>query len=215
MGINMPMRSTVDAIFDNHDPQALPTGPREMFSNAPGAWDGRSTMLEPQVQNALNLWLPLKSRAQFPALHQLLESKKQEFHDGVLGLRYIHFARFLPSSDYSQLMVITSFDGDIGSYLMDFIGSMAGLFNAVLQYVAGAPPLPVEEHPDLFAAFVMAHNISAVKVVSAYPQLTTLEVLRLAGTRGNALHHRPPPPPSLPRPPAQVADASGAARAAS
>lgn len=195
MGIFMSMRSTADVIVDHFGqlaPPTLPTGARDLFSVAPGAWDGRSIAINTQVQNALNLWLPLKSRAQFPALQALLEARRADFHAGVLGLRNIHFARFLPSSDFSQLMVITSFDGDIESYLMDFVGSMAGLFNDILQYIAGAPPLPVEEHPELFAEFVMQHHLPA-KEISAYPQLTTLEVLRLSGIRGNTLYHQPSP----------------------
>ncbi|MEY2444386.1 MAG: hypothetical protein QOC57_1134 [Ilumatobacteraceae bacterium] len=212
----MPMRSTIDVINDNFMAVPTPqpaTGTRGDFSTQPGAWDGYSLSLEPQVQQPLNLWLPLKSRAQFPALQQLLLDKKEAFHQGVLGLRYVHFARFLPTSDYSQLLVITSFDGDIESYLMDFVGVIADLFNAVMQYIAGAPPLPIEEHPDEFKAFIFSHNISAAHEMAAYPQLTTLEVLNLAGMRGNQLRHQPPPPVRLPSPrrPANAGAERGAA----
>jgi hypothetical protein len=45
----------------------------------------------------------------------------------------------------------------------------------------------VQDHPDEFAAFVLAHNIDSGGVVSAYPQLTALEVLHVAGMRGNSI----------------------------
>jgi hypothetical protein len=188
----MSMRTAADAIAQRAllEQPGESTRSRAPFSPHAGAWDGWSTMLEPQVQVGLNLELPLKSRAQMADLAEVLKARQDVFHDGVLGLRSVHFARFLPSADYSSLLVLTAFDGDVESYLMDFIGTMAEAFNAIMVFIAGAPPLPVEQHPDEFAAFVFAHNNAAVGVISAYPQLTTLDVLRAAGIRDNSIIHR-------------------------
>lgn len=207
MGGHMSMRSTLDVLAANiaaSEPSVgvpvPPTGPRADFSTHPGAWDGFSISLEKQVQQPLNLWLPLRSPAQAPALGRYLIENAHGFHEGVLGLRYVHFARFLIAPDGSNLLVITAFDGDFESYLMDFVATMAPLFTGVMQYVAGAPPLPVERFPAEFMQFIRDHNQSKQGVISAYPPLTVLEILRLAGMRGNNLRHVPRPASTLPRP---------------
>jgi hypothetical protein len=198
----MPMRSTVDVIITNENASAglrPPTGTRDDFSTMAGAWDGFSIALEDHVQQPLNLWLPLKSPGQAKALGQFLQDNRDGFHQGVLGLRYVHFARFLMAPDGSHLLVITAFDGDFESYLMDFVATMAPLFTGVMQFIAGAPRLPVEKFPNDFMKFIRDNNGQG-GVIPAYPQLTTLEILRNAGMRGNNLVHGPKPGTSLPFP---------------
>jgi hypothetical protein len=134
-----------------------------------------------QVQNALNLGLPLKDRAQMPALLQTITSVKQTVDDALTGLHYVHFARFLPTPDFATLQVITSYDGDLDSYLMDFVVVLGDVFNAILAFVDGAPPLPVQEHPQEFVAFVKANNIPASEW-SAYPQMTVIDILEAPPT---------------------------------
>lgn len=221
----MSMRSTTDVLARNLQvagswpalpgpvaPPSPPTGVLNEFSENAGAWNGYALTLESQVQQPLNLSLPLKSPGQFPALAQVLVQNAEAFHQGVLGLRYVHFARFLPSADYSQLLVITAFDGDFESYLMDFIGVMAGLFNDVMVFIKDAPPLPVERYPNEFAAYVKAHHNAQAAVLSAYPHLSALEIQHLSGIRGNDLRHGPPPRPVLAKPPMMgVAPAPAAA----
>jgi hypothetical protein len=163
-----------------------------------GAWDGRTTGLLPQVQIPLNLILPLKTPAMAPALGAYLLEHMDGFHAGVLNLRYVHDARFIIPPDGSCLMVMTTFDGDFDSYLMDFVASMADLFTGVMFFVKDAPPLPVEKYPNEFRNFVARHSVAHQGVVSAYPGMTVLEVLRAGGMRGNEL--RPAPPIPLPRP---------------
>src|SRR4051812_15241238 len=86
-----------------------------------GPYDGGAQGLEPQVQDALNLFLTMKNPAQMPALLQILEAAKPSIQAALGGLHYVHFARFLPARDGSTLMVITEYDGDLNSYLMDFV----------------------------------------------------------------------------------------------
>src|SRR5262245_33999393 len=76
--------------------------------------------LESQVQNALNLYLPLKNPTQMPALMALLRSATTDVHEALSSLHYVHFARFLPTIDGSMLWVITAYDGGLQSYIMDF-----------------------------------------------------------------------------------------------
>jgi hypothetical protein len=134
--------------------------------------------LEAQVQNALNLFLPLKNPTQMPALMALLRSATTEVHAALSSLHYVHFARFLPSTDGSVLMVITAYDGGLESYIMDFVGVLGDAFTEILQYIAGAPPLPVQRYAREFTEFVMAHNLGQVGVWSAYPEITVIDILR-------------------------------------
>lgn len=172
--------------------------PREQFVTVPGAWDGSSTGIAPQVQNALNLNLPLKSPAQMPDLIATIAHLQPRFTAAVLGLRSLHFARFLPTVDYANLLVITAFDGDVESYLMDFIGTLGDEFNALLRFMKDPPRLPVQEYPVEFAKWVNDHNTSQVSVISAYPPLSVLDILYASGMRGNTITHQPGP--HLPNP---------------
>lgn len=134
--------------------------------------------LETQVQNALNLWLPLKNPAQMPAVMALLASKIDVIHEALSSLHYVHFARFLPSVDGSLLWTITEYDGGIESYIMDFVAVLGDEFTAVLQFIAGAPPLPVQRYAREFTAWIIAHNLSQITAWSAYPEVTVIDILR-------------------------------------
>ena len=187
----MSVRATVETIVGNVGaklPAHEQPSQRGSYSSAAGAWDGWSVTVGGQIQNGLNLRLPMKSPAQMPALGRVLEQHKQQFHEGILGLRYVHFARFVPEPDGSALWVITSYDGDVMSYLMDFVGTIADVFNAVLIYIAGCSPLPIQDHPREFAEFVLKHNLTT-GVLTAYPQLSALEVLHSAGMSGNTIQY--------------------------
>jgi hypothetical protein len=138
-----------------------------------------SLALEGQVQNALNLFMPLKSPAQWPALQRVLAGAMPEVHEALGSLQYVHFARFLPTPDFSALQTITTYDGGLGAYTMDFVAVLGDVFTAVLRFIRGAPPLPVQRHPREFMAFVRSHNVP-IGVWSAYPDLTVLEIQRAA-----------------------------------
>jgi hypothetical protein len=133
--------------------------------------------LENQVQSGLNLFLPLRNPAQFPALAAALESKIVSTRAALLSLHYVHFARFVPTPDYSNLIVVTEYDGDLKSYVMDFVAVLGDVFNAILDFVDGAPPLPVQQYPTEFWEFVQKHNVD-VPVWSAYPHMTVIDILR-------------------------------------
>ena len=139
-------------------------------------YDRGDLSLESQVQNALNLALTLKTRAQMPALLATIDAAKDQIHAALTGLHYVHFARFLPTPDFSALQVVTSYDGDLESYLMDFVRVLGDAFNAILAFVQDAPPLPVQRFPREFVAFVMANNMPA-PVWTAYPHVTVIDVL--------------------------------------
>ena len=161
-------------------PLTAPGGPPPPPSRFPTVLAPATLTLEGQVQNALNLVMPLKSPAQMPALLRLLIEAAPDIQAALRSLRYVHFARFLPSPDGSQLMTITTYDGGLSSYTMDFVAVLGDVFTAVLHFIRGAPPLPVQRHPREFLEFVRSHNIP-VGVWSAYPDLTVLEIQRGGG----------------------------------
>jgi hypothetical protein len=150
----------------------------------PGAEGGGGPSLplsvEGQVQNALNLFLPMKSPAQMPALLATLAGAAGDVDKALTSLHYVHFARFLPSPDGSVLMVITEYDGGLESYVMDFVAVLGDVFNAILQFVAGAPPLPVQRHAREFTQFITNQNMHQVGVWSAYRDVTVIDILRNA-----------------------------------
>jgi hypothetical protein len=140
--------------------------------------------LEGQVQHGLNLYLPLKTPAQMPALAATLEPlKKTKIFPALQSLHYVHFARFVPARDGSALWVITTFDGELEPYIMDFVGAVGDVFTNLLQFIAGAPRLPVHKYPRDFIDFVKANNVTlGGDVWSAYKQQTVLDIQRLEGS---------------------------------
>lgn len=141
--------------------------------------------LEDQVQCGLFLVLRLKTPAQMPALLAAISSAMPQVHKALSTLHYVHFARFVPLFDTGALLVITEFDGDLSttetyrqslnSYLMDFVLVLGDVFNVMLDFVAGAPRLPVQQYPRDFITFVMANNLP-ISVWSASPETTVIEI---------------------------------------
>jgi hypothetical protein len=113
-----------------------------------------------------------------PALMALLQSNATPVHEALSSLHYVHFARFLPSIDGSLLWVITEYDGGLESYIMDFVGVLGDEFTAILQFIAGAPPLPVQRYAREFTQWIIDHNLARIGAWSAYPEVTVIDILR-------------------------------------
>ncbi len=174
------------ALSDAHaslDPTGTVAGQWRGDTVLPGAWDGFSAALEGQVQNSINLYLPLKNPAQAMSLVATLKEAGQQAHEALASLRTVASARFVMEPTGSALWVMTVFDGDMGSYLMDFVGVLADVFDAILVYIDGAPPLPVREHAQAYVDFVIRQSKPG-GVHSAMPDITVMEALRLAGRPG-------------------------------
>ena len=143
------------------------------------AWPDTLSLQPGQVQNGLNLCLHLRSPAQMPALLQGIHALQDEINDALSSLHYVHFARFLPTPDGSALWVITVFDGDLQSYLMDFVKVLGGPFNAMLAFVQDAPRLPVQQYPRDFCEWVNRNNTTQAQPWSAYKDLTCIDIQRV------------------------------------
>jgi len=61
---------------------------------------------------------------------------------------------------------------------MDFVAVLGDEFTAVLQFIAGAPPLPVQRYAREFTAWIIAHNLDQITAWSAYPEVTVIDILR-------------------------------------
>jgi hypothetical protein len=129
-----------------------------------------------QVQDGLNLALPLKSPAQMGALMATIAGQRKKVDDALHSLDYVHFARFLPSTDFTTLWVITTYDGDLKPYIMDFVAVLGDVFTSILYFIKGAPPLPVQRYAREFVDFVVSHNAAAAPPWSAYPDLTVIDI---------------------------------------
>ena len=152
----------------------IETGP----AAAPAPLPGVDLSLETQVQNALNLYLPMKNPTQLPGLVAMLQAAQPKIYGALKSLHYVHFARFLPMPDGSALWVITEYDGALESYVMDFVAVLGDVFTNILQFVRGAPRLPVQKHAREFTEYVVAQNIQLPRPWSAYPDLTVIDILR-------------------------------------
>ena len=156
------------------------------------ATDG-SISLEGEVQSGLNLVLTLKSPSQMAPLAAILQARKEKINLALRSLHYVHFARFLPTPDYSAMQVITVFDGSsepndvdatddteyddsLKSYVMDFVAVIGDEFTAMLEFVQDAPRLPVQKYPHDFIEFVIKNN-RKVNPWSAYPDMTVIDIL--------------------------------------
>ncbi len=164
--------------------EPAPAPPAAPAAGEPSRFD-LGLQVEDQVQCGLFLVLPLKSPAQLPALLQTIQSVSQTVHEALRDLHYVHFARFVPAPDASALYVVTEFDGNpdpatyeasMKSYLMDFVVTLGPVFDAMLDFVAGAPRLPVQRYPRDFIRFVLQNNLP-IPVWAAAPDATVIDIL--------------------------------------
>jgi cytochrome P450/deferrochelatase/peroxidase EfeB len=141
-----------------------------------------------QVSNGLNLTLQLRDPDTLPALLGQIARLQPKTNAALKELHFVHFARFLPSADGKALLVITEFDGELETYVMDFAATISDVFTAILSFVRDAPPLPVHEHPQEFWTFIQKNNGRPWPLYSSYPDKTVLDIL---GPRTDL------PPPAL------------------
>lgn len=138
-----------------------------------------SLAVDGQVQRGLNLFLPLKNPGQqgMFGLLAAIDAQAANTQKALRDLHYVHFARFVPTPDFSTLIVVTEYDGDLRSYVMDFVAVLGDVFTLILENVADAPPLPVQKYPEEFWQYVKSHNLD-VPVWSAYPHMSVIDILR-------------------------------------
>jgi len=135
------------------------------------------------VQSPLTLVMKIKSAAAFEelkaVLHQIQSAppERNPIWQALNKLRNVHFARFVFLNNNTELAVITTYDGTFEAYINEFIDAIGDVFNALLQRMDGAPPLPVQQNREAFLAYVRANDLRAIEpFYSAYPMATVLDI---------------------------------------
>ena len=135
------------------------------------------------VQSPLTLVMKIKSDAAYQELKALLNQMQSAPPDrnpiwvALDKLRNVHFARFVFLNNNTQLAVITTYDGAFEAYINEFIDAIGDIFNALLQRMDGAPPLPVQKNRDAFLEYVRTNDFRGIEpFYSAYPTATVLDI---------------------------------------
>lgn len=159
-----------------------------MTPTTPGASTPASPKPAAPVQNPLTLVMTIKSAADSQALAALLAKiqaappEQNPIWAALMKLNIVHFARFVFLENNTKLAVITTYDGTFEDYINDFIDEIGDVFNALLSHMAGAPPLPVQQHRAEFLAYVRANDLRCIEpFYSAYPKATVLDVKAALG----------------------------------
>ena len=140
-----------------------------------------------QISHGLNLVLKLKSPADMPAMLIAIRAMQRKIDAGLAELNFVHYARFLPSPDFSAMQVITEFDGALAPYVLDFAIEIGDVFDMLLGFTQGTEHIvPVADHADAFLAFVEAHNTITIASVgevkdwplyASYPEKSVVEIM--------------------------------------
>lgn len=134
------------------------------------------------VQKPLTVVVKAKSDKDYIALQQLIEHfqslppYRNPVGIALTKIGTVHFARFTFLGN-GQLAVITTYDGDFDVYINEVINELGDVFNAILEHVEDAPPLPVQIYRQEFLDYVRAVDHTCVGVIySAYPFHTVLDI---------------------------------------
>lgn len=126
----------------------------------------------------------IKSEADFQALQTLLNRiqsappTENPIWRALDRLKTVHFARFVFLERNTKLAVITTYDGSFDDYINEFIDEIGDVFNGLLQHMADAPPLPVQQHRQAFLDYVRSNDLRGLEpFYSAYPQATVVTIL--------------------------------------
>ena len=156
----------------------------------PAAAFGRPELDRRRVCSGLSLWFKLKSPDLMGPLLQYLKINQDKIDDGLARLHYVHFSRFLPAPDWTALQVITEFDGEFDSYVLDFVHVIGDQFDRILRDVVGAPSFKVSDRPDLFIDFIRRSQLGVhgplsvpVRQNSAYRDLTVIDIIGAGGVK--------------------------------
>ena len=142
------------------------------------------------VQSPLNLVMKIKSPQAYQELLGLLTQLESQPPDknplaiALTTLNNVHFARFLFMHDNTELGCFTEYDGTFEDYVNEFVDTIGDIFNALLERIDGAPPLPVQKNRDAFLAYVRANDLKSATFFAAYPTATVLDVKTALSAQG-------------------------------
>lgn len=104
-------------------------------------------------------------------LRRLIAAGVPRIEHALTGFGHVHMAWFEFSDDDSQLVLRTVYDGQFEAYVQHFALYAGDLFDGLFEYLEGAPPRPVAEHPNEFVEVLRQHNRAPLAgyLFSAYP----------------------------------------------
>ena len=111
-------------------------------------------------------------------LRRLIAAGAPRIEHALSGFGHVHFAWFEFSDDDSQLVLRTIYDGQFEAYLRHFALQAGDLFDGLFEYIEGAPPRPVAEHPHEFIETLRRHNRAPLAgyLFSAYPRVQSEQI---------------------------------------
>ena len=116
-------------------------------------------------------------------LRRLIASAAPRIEHALTDFGGVHFAWFEFSDDDSQLILRTIYDGQFEAYLQHFASRAGDLFDGLFEYLEGAPPRPVAEHPHEFVEILRRFNRAPLGgyLFSAYPNVEATQLRLTAG----------------------------------
>lgn len=118
-------------------------------------------------------------------LRRLIAAGVPRIEHALVGFGHVHFAWFEFSDDDSHLVLRTIYDGQFEPYVQHFAHFAGELFDGLFEYLEGAPPRPVSEHPHEFVETLRRHNRSPLAgyLFSAYPSTQADAIRQIDGRR--------------------------------
>jgi hypothetical protein len=151
----------------------------------PARWTAPSDHL----QRPMNLIIPLRRPSIVTRSHitRALVQSTDEVLAGLNNVGTVHFARF--DIVAGNLCMFSIYDGDLSSYVRDFIATIGNAFDAILTWVKDPPPLPVGSHVEEFIAWIEAHD--AFQMPEQPTDLISRDLSTLPRDTVVALHRHP------------------------
>jgi cytochrome P450 len=111
-------------------------------------------------------------------LRRLIAAGVPRIEHVLTSFQHLHFAWFEFTEDERELVLRTVYDGQFESYVQHFALYAGDLFDGLFEYLEGAPPRPVAEHPQEFVEALRLLNRSPLGgyLYSAYPRVEANQI---------------------------------------
>ena len=113
-------------------------------------------------------------------LKRIIAAGAPAIEESLRRAGHVHHAFFILLNDGRQLGLFTVFDGEFNAYIEHFALNVP-LFDVLFEFIEGAPPMPVREHPKEFVEKIRHHDVAPYGgyFYSALPRLTVARALGL------------------------------------
>jgi cytochrome P450 len=144
---------------------------------------------EQEQQRQQNLIISMRVKAPISEnamrLRQLIAAGVPRINHALTNFGHLHFAWFEFSDDDRQLVLRTIYDGQFEPYVQHFALNIGDLFDGLFEYLEGAPPRPVAEHPQEFVETLRILNRAPLAnyLFSAYPGVEADQIRSRTGSQ--------------------------------